>query len=309
MAENSNVENYFAEQPSGRNLLHVHVPAGAGASNAPAAAATRGAQPGNMGAYSERPSGRGLVHQQDGSELSATGPGREGGVLVSPEVSESEDGSSRWGDSEAMSGLPYSGGGQSTYHTEAASAYRSSEAAESAFNAAAAMDRAGIDALDYSEGSAAASRIGGESVVTVGVEDTAAGGSSMEGGGGALSGYGGTVASRESRQQQLREAQEQRSYLLNQSSTSSSMASRVDAPFSELGGSNGIIGQSSWRSSPQGAGRSGIDRVMSGDTSDSSALLDGRAIDRDDTQEDGDFGTVWLANRAHARQYDAQGPG
>lgn len=291
------MENYFAEQPSGRNLLHVNPRVGS--SNPPAGS---GAQARAIGEYAERPSGRGLVHQ-DGSEVSTAGPGREGGVRVSPEVS--EDDSSRWDDSDAMSGLPY--GGQSAFHTEAASAYRSSEAVESAFDAVAAMDRAEIDPLDYSEGSAAASRIGGDSVLMVGAEDTAAGGSSVGGGvgGGALSGYGGTVASRESRQQQLREAQEQRNYLLNQSSTSSSMASRVDAPQSELGGNTGIIGHSSWRSSPHGAG--GIDRVMSGDTSDSSALMDGRAVERQDTQEDGDFGTVWLANRAHARQYDAQG--
>ncbi|CAM9744550.1 unnamed protein product [Scytosiphon promiscuus] len=146
------------------------------------------------------------------------------------------------------------------------------------------------DDLAVSEGSAAASRVGYGSEMTFG-HDTAAGSSmrSLEGAQAAGGARGG--APRQQRPGLDRE----------HGSSGSSVVYRVITIGSELGSNRMIPQQESWRNSPQPGESAGeIDRVLSGETTDSSVLEQQRQ-----GNEDGDFGTVWLANRAHARQYDA----
>lgn len=320
------VQNYFSEQPSGRNLLHVlpqgttHDSGGGGGQPGSGPQASPG-----LGTYQEAPSGRGLVNDQSSSEYDDGGSGHGGGhdhghgrgrgggtEMSSPSQSE---GSSAWNDTDAQS-VPASygqdGGAAAAAAASAAAAAGRHPAASGAFITEArsafttedtkASDDMGPegasspvvrevelyeDDLAVSEGSAAASRLGYGSEMTYG-HDTAAGSSmrSLDGAQGARGGAAG--------QQRLGLGQ---AY----GSSGSSVASRVIRVGSEMDSNRMMIpGQESWRNSPQAGDIPGeIDRILSGETTDSSVL------DQRQGQEDGDFGTVWLANRAHARQYDA----
>ena len=324
----ADVENYFAEQPSGRNLLHV-LPPGV----SPGAAVLRGGTSGGRGgrapgeaevgaaqgsrnpmaSFREAPSGRGLLNDNDSvmSSLPA-GPAGHGGSVY---VSEPSEGSgSAWNDSDAQSGYPYGTTGEgrgSAYQTEAASAYPSSETASEAFVGAVGLTE---DDLEVSEGSAAASRLGGE------------GGGGGEGRGGARRPTERAVYGSESTYEERsiiggesymsespasRQPGRQQAMLQLHGSSNSSLASRVVGPTSEIG--HQVPGpQISWRSSPMAEG---FERMSSGDTTDSSVLRDQSRRRRqqggveDGGQQDGDFGSVWLANRAHARQYDEEPEG
>lgn len=319
----ADVENYFAEQPSGRNLLHVLPPGvppsaavlrvggarGAGAAEGGAAQGSR--NPMSMASFREAPSGRGLLNDNDSvmSSLPA-GPAGHGGSVY---VSEPSEGSgSAWNDSDAQSGYPYGATGEgrgSAYQTEAASAYPSSETASEAFVGPVGLTE---DDLDVSEGSAAASRLGG----------------GEEGGGGegrgvvrrpterAVYGSESTYEERSiiggesymSESPASRQPGRQQAMLQLHGSSNSSLASRVVGPTSEMG--HQVVGtQISWRSSPMAEG---FERMSSGDTTDSSVLREQSRRRQqqggggDGGQQDGDFGSVWLANRAHARQYDEE---
>lgn len=267
------MENYFAEQPSGRNLLHVLPPGGASAT-APGAVhgghAPQTSAPAAAENVADQASGRQLV--RDSSEYSGAsrgliGRGR-GGVEVSPGPSEGD--SSRWNDSDAQSGYPYGQGGEAgvAVLTE--------------------------DDLAVSEDSEAASRLLYGSEMT-GEHDTAAGGSSV----GGLQYAGGAHASGDPTSRVPGQLH---------ASSRSSLASRVNETYSEASGQHGIIGQGSWRSSPTPRGPGGIRHTLSGETTDSSSLGQQQLMNsqRTDSRDDGDFGTVWLADRAHARHYDAQ---
>lgn len=322
------VENYFAEQPSGRNLLHVlpqGVPPGSTGSAAPTAAPARSHA---LGTYTEAPSGRALVSHAVSEHSSVAPPaaGRRGRSIDVSEPSE-DDSSSRWNDSDAQSGHRYAapggggGGGRgegggvgaSTFNTEAASGYPSSEVASSAAFPEAAEETSEDD-LEISAGSAAASRVGGElygSEFTAGhgseYHDTAAGGSSVD-----ARSYGGRLQASGAPASRV-PGQPQNIPGLHDSGNSSTL-SRVQAPSSELSSQQMTAAQSSWRSTP-GDGGEGLNsgagyvpRSASGETTDSSVLMEQHRqhqMERGQSREDGDFGTVWLANRAHARRYDS----
>lgn len=313
-ASGAQVENYFAEQPSGRNLLHV-LPSGPGAVASSGVHASGGGGGGGggrkEGAFTEQSSGRGLVHggpsapeareRRSGDDdtrhhnerfqenVDSRGSSMDDDSYTEDEDGDDDDddGSSRWNDSDAQSGYPY--------NTGSASAYPSSSLAPSERYRTSGGDgdgRAGLteDDLIVSEGSDAESRVGGRhaggSETTYG-HDTAAGGSSVDD-------RSGRLHARE----------------IFVHSSGSSAESRVGASLSDIGrGESRVIpGQDSWRNS--GAGPAGIDRNYSGETTDSSVLMEqhqgNTVMDRGESQGDGDFGTVWLANRAHARQYEGQ---
>lgn len=310
------VQNYFSEQPSGRNLLHV-LPQGLAAHESSGGHSGAGVGPEaspSLGTYREAPSGRGLVNDQSSSEYDDGGSGhgdggrghsRGGGTeMSSPSQSE---GSSAWNDTDAQS-VPASygqgGGGGAAAAAAAATGRRGSAFITEARSAFSTEDTKVSDEDDpsspvvrevelyeddlaVSEGSAAASRVQYGSEMTFG-HDTAAGSSmrSLDGAQGASRG-GASGRQRPGLEQVY-------------GSSGSSVASRVIGLGSELGSNRVIPGQESWRNSPQPGENVGeIDRVLSGETSDSSVP------EQRQGQEDGDFGTVWLANRAHARQYNA----
>lgn len=157
------------------------------------------------------------------------------------------------------------------------------------------------DDLAVSEGSDAGSRMTYGSEMTYG-HDTAAGGSIVSYvPDGSREGASAAPASRPPGQPP--QGYEQALY----GSSGSSIASRVIAPTSELGsGPHLIPAQESWRNSPLPGGNMGtVERMLSGETTDSS-VMEQQMRERQSSQgqEDGDFGTVWLANRAHARQFD-----
>lgn len=329
---NQAVENYFAEQPSGRNLLHVLPPGASRESHDSVIGGGAGvlaqASPG-LGSYAEPASGRGLVHDQSGSDIdddddddggghgAGGGDGRGGGtVMSSPSESEA---SSAWNDTDAQS-IPPShdyhgggGGGLGRYSESYDDAPESSlgAAEEDAPRRSSPVVReveVYEDDLMVSEGSDTESRMTYGSEMTYG-HDTAAGGSVVSyaaaaGPEGGRAGGSATPASRAPGQPQ--------ESLVGQryGSSASSIASRVIAPRSELGSTRQAIPpQESWRNSPLPGGTVGaVERMLSGETTDSS-VMDQQTRDRDRESshggEDGDFGAVWLADRAHARQFDA----
>ncbi|CAM9617303.1 unnamed protein product, partial [Hapterophycus canaliculatus] len=236
------------------------------------------------------------------------GGGHGGGRGTEISSSSQSEGSSAWNDTDAQSvpaSYGHAGGaaaaaaaaagrrpGGGAFITEARSAFTTEDAK--------ASDDLGPepsspvvrevelyeDDLTVSEGSAAASRLGYGSEMTFG-HDTAAGSSmrSLDVPRGPSGGASG---------------QQRPGLGRAYGSSGSSVASRVIGLSSELGSNRVIPGQESWRNSPRpGENLGEMDRAMSGETTDSSAL------EQQQGQEDGDFGTVWLANRAHARQYDA----
>lgn len=318
---NQAVENYFSEQPSGRNLLHV-LPQGAsreshGSGGGGGDGVLPRANP-RLGSYAEPASGRGLVHDQSESDYDghheASADSRGGGTVISS-PSQSE-GSSAWNDTDAQSIPPsYGGGGGGRYQAES---YDDDNASESALGTEEGAPRRSSpvvrevevyeDDLAVSEGSDAASMAYG-SEMTYG-HDTAAGGSVMSF---ALDQQGGASGSGEAQGASGAPArrvpgQPHEGFGQRYDSTGSSIASRVITPASELGSApHAIQLQESWRNSPLPGGSGGaVERMLSGETTDSS-VLDQQARERQSSQgqEDGDFGTVWLANRAHARQFDA----
>lgn len=340
------VENYFSEQPSGRNLLHV-LPQGS--SRGDGGGDLEQASPAPLGTYAEQPSGRGLVRDQSGSDVDGgvdyeTGDGDsvsdgrgEGTVLSSPsEQSERSEGSSAWNDTDAQSTPPsrgdylYSGGGGPR---RAAAAFASSSYASDSFastGTAGVEEGAGAwgasrsppvvrevevyeDDLAVSEGTESDLRMnygGGAAMAHRGGFDTAAGDGSVASSFTLETGASGATDSRipgGGRQEQLRPPLHGQQVF---GSSGSSIASRVLASNSELGSSRQAIPlRDSWRNSPVpgGAGSAmAVERMLSGETTDSS-VLDQQMRDRLSSpgQEDGDFGAVWLANRAHVRQFDA----
>ena len=320
------VENYFSEQPSGRNLLHVLPPGVSGQSSGAGGASGEYASPA-LGTYTERPSGRGLVHDQSSSDLDAgaggagagagfaggyagRGRGAAGTEVSSP--SQQSEGSSAWNDTDAQShvhGDVRGGGG-------GGGAVREVELYE--------------EDLAVSEGTESNYDYGSE--MTYG-HDTAAGGSSVR----SFALGGGEHQQQQQQQHALRpsasaaatgprdvDQQRQRHEALAQAYASSggasSVASRVvPGRSSEFGTHPGpaIPPGDSWRNSPvpgPGGRVSEIDRILSGETTDSSVMgppgagaarAGGPLGSSPGGQEDGDFGAVWLASRAHARQYDA----
>lgn len=332
---NQAVENYFAEQPSGRNLLHVLPPGVSRDSQGDSSSDAAGlAQPSpSLGAYAEPASGRSLVHNQSrnlahdrsGSDIDDDGGGGRGGgaVLLSPSQSE---GSSAWNDTDAQSipaSFAHSGGGgaRGGGGRYVAGSYDTSEgAADSGMGAAAAGGGARRsspvvrevevydDDLAVSEGSDTESGLTYGSEMTYG-HDTAAASSvvSYAAAPGATAAPGAPPASgRGPHEPQASPGQ-------RFGSSGSSIASRVITPRSDLGSARQVIpGMDSWRNSnsPRLPGGSGgaVERMLSGETTDSS-VMEQQARERQSSQshEDGDFGAVWLASRAHARQYDAGG--
>ena len=344
------VENYFAQQPSGRHLLHV-VP------HRSAAAAPRAGIPPQprepetrraigraaLGNLREAPSGRELLHEE-GSEVSVpqgTGsPSGRGGrgdrvfheVQLSPDGTSSLGGSSRWDDSDAHSGFPRTGSSAAYQITDAASAHRSSEAAESGMYRQASAVAPGPSALrdnprgpggglgvrgltesdfDISEGSESDSRQPYGSELTY-EQDTAAGGSSVYETSHAGRGSG-RPGSRVPRQQQQQQQREQERLLQQQGSSRSSFISdegysEYDAPSSSAG--RHILGQDSWRlESPATLPSPDVPPSSSHGSSAAStepSVLVRQRRQRFESPEDGDFGTVWLESRAHARRYDEQ---
>lgn len=326
---NRAVENYFTEQPSGRNLLHVLPPGVSRESHGSGSGGVLAQASPGLGTYAEPASGRGLVHDQSGSDIDESEYGGDGGgrgegtVMSSPSQSET---SSAWNDTDAQSSIPPSyggGGGGGGVHGSAARRYTSESYDDGASESALGADEEETprrsspvvrevevyeDDLAVSEGSDDESRMTYASEMTYG-HDTAAGGSVISyapGGGQALG--GGASAAPASRMP----AQPQQSFGQRYGSSGSSIASRVIGPRSELGSNRQMIPPNeSWRNSPLPGGNVGaVERMLSGETTDSS-VLDQQARDRQSSQggqEDGDFGTVWLANRAHARQFDAPTP-
>lgn len=331
------VENYFAEQPTGRHLLHV-LPQRVSTQNRQA---PRGPAAGRstLGNLREAPSGRGLVQDALSDVSSSQGPeirgeGRGGGgvgleVDLSSEASGDE--SSRWDDSDAQSRLPYTASPGVYQTTDAASVYRSSEGGESGIYrqaAAAAPNSAtaaenqratfGVRGLtesdfDVSEGSEVDSRVPYGSELTYG-HDTAAGGSSV---------YAMSHGERASGAPWSRVPGQQQETLQQHGSSQSSFASRTgysEYTTSSLAGRQ-LVGQGSWRmNSPAARVQSGVQVSShpppippgsSGESSDPGALMrqPGQRFERNDSRQsdDSEFGATWLENRAHTRRYDAQG--
>lgn len=321
------VENYFAEQPSGRHLLHV-LPQRVSAQNrqAPHGPAAGRSTLGNL---REAPSGRGLVQDALSDVSSSQGPEIRGEVELSSEASGDE--SSRWDDSDAQSRLPYTASPGAYETTDAASVYRSSEAGESGIyrqaaaaapnSATAAEDQRatfGVRGLtesdfDVSEGSEVDSRVPYGSELTYG-HDTAAGGSSV---------YAMSYGERASGAPWSRVPGQQQETLQQHGSSQSSFASRTgysEYTASSLAG-RPLVGQGSWRmNSPAARVQSEvhvsshpppIPPGSSGESSDPGALMrqSGQRFERNDSRQsdDSEFGATWLENRAHTRRYDAQG--
>lgn len=280
----------------------------------------------SLGSYREAPSGRALV--QSSSEYDDSHMGDEAddeGTVVSSQVSED---SSAWNDTDAQSaalsygggggyggGLGMSSGGMSSGGGRGG-AFASGSRSLSQYTSGGTVASGGAmgeglrearsspvvrevelyeEDLSVSEGSA----VDYGSEMTYG-QDTAAGSSMVSYG--FDSGAGGARGARDSGSpgHHERPALDQ-----NYGTSGSSLASRVQGPASALGlHRNAIPNHDSWRNSPVG----GLERMESGDTTDSSALeQQARERDSGQSREDGDFGTVWLANRAHARQFDGGG--
>lgn len=313
------VENYFTEQPSGRNLLHV-LPAGVSREShdsvgGSGAAGVTQASP-SLGTYTEPPSGRGLVHDQSSSDIDDVGHEDDGGgsrgggtAMSSPSQSE---GSSAWNDTDAQSIPPSYGGG-----ARGGGAYAPEGGAAGGVGMGSARGRSSPvvrevevyeDDLAVSEGSVAESGMTyGDSEMTYG-HDTAAGGSVMSYATGPDGGREAAVQLASGAPTSRAPGRPQQGLGSRYGSSGSSIASRVVAPQSELGSSRQMIpGQESWRNSPLPGGNVGaVERMLSGETTDSSVTeQQARDLQSSQGQEDGDFGTVWLANRAHARQFDA----
>ncbi|CAM9870659.1 unnamed protein product, partial [Ectocarpus fasciculatus] len=249
------------------------------------------------------------------------GGGVRGAEMSSPSESE---GSSAWNDTDAQSSNPPAfgggGGGGGNYAapqftTAARSAYSSGGTVESGRHGTSPVVRE-VDVYDEevsseasmsSAGTEAASRVQSEMTGTYD-HDTAAGGStaSFQAGGGGRGDRrtgSGTSGAPSPGQRML-------GYQQQYGSSRSSIVSRVAGAESEMGSHRLVPLQNSWQNSPGPAGGAaaggGIERVLSGETTDSS-ILEQQARDRHSSgaqQEDGDFGRVWLADRAHARQFD-----
>ncbi|CAM9116350.1 unnamed protein product, partial [Ectocarpus sp. 6 AP-2014] len=252
------------------------------------------------------------------------GFGARGAAMSSPSES---DRSSAWNDTDAMSSNPpaFGGGGDggggggnyaaAQFTTAARSAYSSGGTVQSGRHGTSPVVRE-VDVYDdvsseasmSSAGTEAASRVQSEVTGTYD-HDTAAGGStaSFQAGGGD-SGRGhrrpgsGASGAPSPGQRML-------GYQQAYGSSRSSIVSRVAGAESEMGSHRLVPPQDSWQNSPGPGGGAlaggGIERVLSGETTDSS-ILEQQARDRHGSgqQEDGDFGRVWLADRAHARQFD-----
>ncbi|CAN0496538.1 unnamed protein product, partial [Ectocarpus sp. 12 AP-2014] len=259
------------------------------------------------------------VDDDDGGGGQHSGSGARGAAMSSPSES---DRSSAWNDTDAQSSNPptFGGGGGGNYAaaqftTAARSAYSSGGTVQSGRHGTSPVVRE-VDVYDgvsseasmSSAGTEAASRVQSEMTGTYD-HDTAAGGStaSFQGGGGDSGrGHrrlGSGVSDAPSPGQRML------GYQQGYGSSRSSIVSRVAGAESEMGSHRLVPPQDSWQNSPgPGGGASaggGIERVLSGETTDSS-ILEQQARDRHGSgqQEDGDFGRVWLADRAHARQFD-----
>lgn len=239
-----------------------------------------------LGTYSQDPSGRNLV--RDGPSELGVGSSM-GGDLAATEYSvvysSMDEGSSQWGDSEAQSRFP---AGASTFGGTASVGHgtgvgRVVDGSRSGFPGGRVLTDSD---LEISEGSVGESGTYDDGEYGSRFGDTAAGGSSVHASAGPRSRVPGVQ-------------QDIFGDSLRISNNSSAMSS-----------------QSSWRNSPQMFGRSGggggggMASVSSGGGSESTVspgIQQGGAVSfiRGDSQDDGDFGSVWLANRAHARQYDA----
>lgn len=288
--EGFHVENYFAQQPSGRNLLHVHPPAPFTAANAAAqSAAEKAAQvvpPSTLGTYQEDPSGRSLLRSSGGTPVGErTVIARQSsGVDISPETSDDTRSSSRWdGDDSDAQSHPHS----SFYppRDESGRKILSGAVARSAQGGSREGSRGARASREVpsTPGSEAASRM----VDSFADDDYSSGEGRTR--------VGTNLPPVESHQP-----------LAMQTSSSSSTMSRMQ--YSDAGdGSQGIIGQGSWRSSGSRSGaEEGNDRYLSSsDAASAFTSAGGQAHRGEDGQEDGDFGAVWLEKRAHARQFDA----
>lgn len=317
-ATGAHVENYFSEQPSGRGLLHVQHAGGHSSSDAAAAAAAAEAAAQvpapRIGRYVEAPSGRSLLRtslDQDDDTTPSTHLDMESSIMeFSTSTSEGME-SSRWGDSDAAS------------HPYGSSAYRSTSAAQGPTGRGAVRGGSGASAgtatapisLPRSRemgtpparpglygavtpGSAAASRPR-DSFKTVDTAASLGSGANM------------AIATGEEGDSNARPrtgVDPQGQVIMQQNSSSSSEISRVNPPHSEMSTSSpGLIGRDSWRSGPGTDPE--LENVHSGDTDmtrrDSTAPSPGGG-ERDPGADDGDFGTVWLASRQHARQFEDQ---
>ncbi|CAM9694310.1 unnamed protein product [Pylaiella littoralis] len=282
----------------------------------------------SLGNYRERPSGRGLVQSSSEYGDSQMGDADDGGSEVSS-VSQQSEGSSAWNDTDAQS-VPASyrggrvGGAQGSYGggpgipsvaqrfvTGSRTPRTSGDTMDSQGESEGGLRESGSspvvkevelyeDDLSVSEGSVAASMDRFGSDMTYG-QDTAAGSSlrSYALDSGVSQGVRGAPASGV--------PGHQRQGLGRDFPSESSLASRVQGPASALG-SHGMATSNfdSWRNSPGPGGHVGdIEHTSSGDTANSSALEQhAQWMGSGMSQGDGDFGTVWLANRANARQFD-----
>lgn len=333
IVEGPQVQNYFAEQPSGRNLLHVNNPAGArpgltDADHAAAAAeaAARVLPPARtLGTYQEQPSGRSLMRSHEGVSVAqrgeagveAPGHGKSGDYSEEMSVSESE-GSSRWEEDSAAQSYPQrssyepsrassgfgpvgegEGGGEGATHSSAVSHVQETYVSGSSGSAM----KEGDSLLD---GANSAGPGGGNGGDAAGVASAAA--SRLSG-----SGLGSDPGLPPRGGQPVLQ-------LVN--SSSSSDVSRVQAPYSVTRNqSHPIIGQGSWRSSGTTEGDEGMlaqadsDRYLNSEAASGFESQMGpeqqspvgglpRPPNRGESQGEGDYGSVWLANRAHARQFD-----
>lgn len=317
-AAGPHVENYFSEQPSGRGLLHVHHAGSHASSDAAAAAAAAEAAAQvpapRIGRYVEPPSGRSLLRtslDQDDDTTPSTHLDMESSIMeFSTSTSEGME-SSRWGDSDAAS-HPY---GSSAYRPTGVAQVPTGRGAVRVGSRASAGTATAPVSLPRSRemgtpparpglygaltpGSAAASRPR-DSFKTV---DTAA---SLGSGVNMTIGRGGGVDA-DARSHPGIDPRAQ--VILQQNSSSSSEISRMNPPRSDMSTSSlGLIGQDSWRSS------SGMDpeleNTRSGDidmTGGGSTAPSAGGGERDPSVDDGDFGTVWLASRQNARQFEEQ---
>lgn len=326
--ERMRVENYFTEQPSGRNLLHVHHSQHLSDAEAAAAAAAEAAAqvlPPRIGRYVEAPSGRSLLRGStapDDDSVTARPGGRYAETEYSTGTSDGMD-SSRWGDSDAASHR------HASHLIRSTSAVQSNEstgvsATASSPGRAAAVAAAAAAAAGTAAGAAAAAeppgregsfpvvRRGMMSPMTPGSEAASRHRSSFRttdsgrsisalppqipAGPGGRSGHGANAS----------EGGEARRELRAQASSSSSGFSRIRGPRSETSESPRLIGQESWRSS----GAPETERLYSADSmsSDPSPAPGGAEAARVDDEGTGDrdLGDAWLASRHHARRFDEE---
>lgn len=305
------MENYFREQPSGRNLLHVHASQALTAHEAAAAAAAEAAAqvlPPRIGEYVEAPSGRSIMHanqQGDGTTSSTHRVQHSGGVDFATGMSEGVN-SSRWNDSDAAS-RPYEAGlfrSASAMHAPMAMGAVSvppDEAAGGSYTGPPRDRRANY--IAPSPGSEAASRPR-DSFRTIDSRNYAG---NVAPGHSSAAAAALQFAAASSTLSGTSSSEGPRGQLIMQTSSSSSSMSRVRGPQSDVGSeSPGLIGQASFRPSP-GHGPE-MKRGYSVDTISSgrSPRRTGEGPpQRGDSMDDGDYGTVWLASRQHARHLEA----